>query len=130
MKKYVVIIVLSFFITSFTSCTKSKESKLQGKWRKIDVTNVDVVKPLTIWDFNSGQLTIYTLPIGQTEMIEESKATYSLGFNGTTYTFNIIKEISGKKLSWVKGDGKIVKLNDDFFKYMNKNGYYAEFVRY
>lgn len=130
MKKIAVIIILSLFVSSFYSCTKSKESKLEGKWRKINVTNVDAVTSTTIWDFNSGQLTVYSLPVGQTEMIEVSKVNYTLGFNGTTYTFNLVKEVSGRELNWVLGDGKIVKLNDDVFKYMNENGFYAEFVRY
>lgn len=130
MKKFAVIIILSLFVSSFFSCTKAKETKLEGKWKKINVTNVDAISPTTIWDFNSGQLTVYSLPIGQTEMVEVSKVNYTLGFNGTSYTFNLVKEVSGPALNWVLGDGKIVKLNDDVFKYINENGYYAEFVRY
>ncbi len=130
MKKYSFILVLVLLTSLVTSCTKSKESKLEGKWRKIAVTNIDTPKPTTVWDFNSGTLTIYTLPLGQTDLIEISKANYTLGFNGSTYTFNITQEVSGAELSWVKGTGKIVKLSDDQFKYINENGFYAEFVRY
>lgn len=130
MKNNTIIIAL-IILTSFTiSCTKSKESKLEGKWKKIEVANVDAPKPVTVWDFNSGTLTIYTIPVGQTDLIEISKANYTLGFNGTSYTFNITQDVSGTPLYYVKGDGKIVKLNDDQFKYINENGFYAEFVRY
>ncbi len=117
-------------VSSFYSCTKSKETKLEGKWRKVEVVNVDAVRSNIIWEFNSGQLTIFSQPVGQTDLVEISKANFTLGFNGTTYTFNLVKEVSGKPLNWVMGEGKIVKLNDDYFKYMNENGYYAEFVRF
>lgn len=130
MKRNTIIIVLVLLTSIITSCTKSKESKLEGKWRKIDVTNVDAVKPISVWEFSSGTLTIYTIPVGQTDLVEVSTANYTLGFNGTTYTFNITQEVSGEQLYYVKGDGKIVKLNDDQFKYINENGFYAEFVRY
>lgn len=130
MKKIVLILFVGLMVSSFVSCTKSKESKLEGKWRKIHVDNVDAVRPNTIWEFNSGQLVVYTQAVGQQELVEVSKANYTLGFNGATYTFNLVKEVSGKPLNWVLGKGKIVKLNNDQFKYINENGFYAEFVRF
>lgn len=130
MKRYTLIIALMLLTSLITSCTKSKESKLEGKWRKIEVSNVDAVKPISVWEFNSGTVTFYTKPVGQADLIEVSKANYTLGFNGTSYTFNITQEVSGEQLYYLKGDGKIVKLSDDQFKYINENGFYAEFVRY
>lgn len=130
MKRYTLIIALILLTSLITSCTKSKESKLEGKWRKIEVSNVDAVKPISVWEFNSGTVTLYTKPVGQTDLIEVSKANYTLGFNGTSYTFNITQEVSGEPMHYLKGDGKIVKLSDDQFKYINENGFYAEFVRY
>lgn len=130
MKRYTLIIALMLLTSLITSCTKSKESKLEGKWRKIEVSNVDAVKPISVWEFNSGTVTFYTKPVGQADLIEVSKANYTLGFNGTSYTFNITQEVSGEPMHYLKGDGKIVKLSDDQFKYINENGFYAEFVRY
>lgn len=130
MKKITFIIALFIVSSIFVSCTKSKESKLEGKWKKISVDNIDAVRPASIWEFSSGVLVIYSIPVGQTDLIEQSRVNYTLGFNGTAYTFNITQEISGEPLNWAKGDGKIVKLNDDQFKFMNENGFYGEFVRY
>ncbi|MGI6320133.1 MAG: hypothetical protein ACOXZK_04075 [Bacteroidales bacterium] len=130
MKRLLLILVVASSVLFASSCTKSKESKLEGKWRKIVVSNVDTPQPTDIWEFNSGQLIIHRIPIGESEMNEVSRANYSLGFNGTTYTFNITEEVSGAPLYYIMAPGKIVKLNNDQFKYINNNGFYGEFVRY
>ncbi len=125
--KALFLVVLSLFLLS--SCTKSKESTLEGKWRKIEVTNIGIPQSTTIWEFHSGILTVSEIPLGMDTTIEQSKAKYNVGFNGEHYTLNILSTISGKDLAWIAADGKIKELNDDYFKWFNKNGFYGEFVR-
>jgi hypothetical protein len=125
--KALFLVVLSIFFLS--SCTKSKESTLEGKWRKVEVTNIGVPQPTTIWEFHSGILTVSEIPLGVDTIIEQSKAKYNVGFNGEHYTLNILNTISGQDLAWIAADGKIKELNDDYFKWFNKNGFYGEFVR-
>lgn len=126
--KAILFILLSLFI--FSSCTKSKENKLEGKWKKIEVTNIGIPQPTTIWEFHSGLLTVSEIPLGNPDtMIVESTAKYNLGYNGQEYTLNILGAVSGKDLYWIAGDGKIKQLNNDYFKWFNKNGFYGEFVR-
>ncbi len=121
------IFIAAFFILA--SCTKSKESKLEGKWKKIEVTNYGVPKPTVIWEFKSGELIISEIPLNSTTSVEQSRAKYNMGFNGEHYTLNITQLISGKELYWVQADGKIKQLNDNYFKWFNKNGFYGEFTR-
>lgn len=124
-------LLISLFVG--LSCTRSKESKLEGKWEKIDVTNATIpsaLKTRTIWEFRSGDLIISEIPVGVDTIIEQTRAKYNMGFNGEHYTLNITQKISGKDLNWVEGDGKIKQLNSDYFKWFNKNGFYGEFVRY
>lgn len=116
-------------IIVLASCTKSKESKLEGKWKKIEVANYGAPQPTTFWEFKSGELIISQTPVGIDTVIEQSRAKYTLGFNGEHYTLNITQKISGKDLNWIQADGKIKQLNNDYFKWFNKNGFYGEFVR-
>ncbi|MEI6348911.1 MAG: hypothetical protein WCP69_13270 [Bacteroidota bacterium] len=127
-KALFILVLSSFFI--FSSCTKSKEAKLEGQWKKIEVANLSSPQPTTIWEFKSGELIVSQIPVGTTSLIEKSRVKYSLGFNGSQYTLDITQKISGQDLDWIQANGKIVQLNDDYLKWFNKNGYYGEFVRY
>lgn len=125
--KALLFVLLSLFVLS--SCTKSKETKLEGKWKKIEVTNIGIPQPTTIWEFHSGELIVSQIPIGVDTIIEQSRAKYNLGFSGEHYTLEILETTSGENLNWIVGDGKIKQLNNDYFKWFNKNGFYGEFVR-
>lgn len=128
MKSKVILFVISTLIV-MASCTKSKEAKLEGKWKKIEVTNVGIPQPTTFWEFKSGELIISQTAINDTMNVEVSRAKYNMGFNGENYTLNITQKISGADLNWVMADGKVKQLNNDFFKWFNKNGFYGEFTR-
>lgn len=128
-KIFFALVIASFLVLS--SCTKMKEGTLEGRWRQIQIA-VDTIGaglPISVWEFKSGELIIYEKETS-TDLAEVSRAKYTLGFNGSEYTLNLTQMVSGKDLNWIKADGRIIKLNDSYFKWFNKNGFYGEFVRY
>jgi len=55
-KRFLLLIFIISFILFF-SCTKHEESKIEGLWKKVDVTNV-TNSSFTYWQFSNGYLYI------------------------------------------------------------------------
>ena len=100
-----------------TSCKKSVENKIDGKWRKINLVNAssDVFED---WEFSNGYLTIfeYSLNGSTVDTVSYNTGEYTIKSKLFKRTLSITKINNATNINFYNyiGDWKIEKLSDKY----------------
>jgi len=113
MKKLIILtIISSFLLLPFTSCKKSKESKIIGTWKEEPLNNVDSATVTNYWTFDSG--TKLTVDVRRIDTSYTVTATYNITSKniGLSGYLVIIEDLMIGNVDY-SGKWKIYKLKND-----------------